>query len=139
MPIPIIETYPNNTNSADLTMIGKGNNGKDYAIKTVGDVNGYVPCSEVFCYELAMRLGIGTPDYTILELDGGELAFGSVWEGGVFDLQSDLKILQILTGHTQIAGLADSAIRAVLPQRSPDPLPVPNRKQWHLRGMANPG
>lgn len=105
-PIEIIETYPANEGSADLNTIGRGRNSKHYAIKTIHDGNGYVPASEFFCYELARVLSIPTPDFDYLSLnEGKEIAFGSVWEGGVRGIKNDNDILAILKGEINVQDL----------------------------------
>jgi len=95
-PIEIIETYPSNEGTADLTTIGKGQNSKHYAIKRISDGNGFVPASEFFCYELARHVSIATPDYDYLSLPKTEIAFGSVWEGGVHSLNKNNDVIDIL-------------------------------------------
>ncbi|QKF52793.1 hypothetical protein [Pseudomonas graminis] len=104
-PIALINTYPNDQGSADLGMIGLAENGKDYAVKTISDGNGMVPASEAFCYQLARRILIGTPDFDVIELHDGSLAFGSAWEGGVETLKDRTEIIRILSGEIPIVGL----------------------------------
>lgn len=104
-PIEIETTFPSNQGSADLGVIGSGRDGRDYAIKTVKDGRGHVPASEAFAYELARRLLIPTPQYEFVILPGGELAFGSVWEGGVKRLVEQTQIMDILKGKLPINGL----------------------------------
>lgn len=102
-PIEIIETYPANEGTADLNLIGKGQNSKHYAIKTIHDANGFVPASEFFCYELARILNIPTPDFDYLSLNEGKtIAFGSVWEGGVRGIKNSNDILSILKGELNV-------------------------------------
>lgn len=102
-PIEIIETYPANENSADLSIIGRGRNSKHYAVKTIHDGNGFIPASEFFCYELARLLSIPTPDFDYLSLDEGKsIAFGSVWEGGVRGIKSDNDVFAILKGEMSV-------------------------------------
>jgi hypothetical protein len=98
-PIEIVETYPNDQNSADLSQIGKGRDGKHYAIKTINDLNGHVPASEYFCYQLARLVFIPTPPFEPLQLQCGSIAFGSAWEGGVKSLKSFNDIVSILSGN----------------------------------------
>jgi hypothetical protein len=103
-PIEIIEFYPNDLGSADLKLIGHGRNGKDYAIKKVTDGDGMIPASEIFCYELARQLNIPTPDFDIVKLQNDELAFGSVWEGGVHQI-SNFNAVASLLGDGVIDGI----------------------------------
>ncbi|MEZ8611705.1 MULTISPECIES: HipA family kinase [Vibrio] len=104
-PIEIIETYPSQEGSADLELIGKGRNSKHYAIKTIHENNGYVPASEFFCYELARLVSIPTPDFDHLKLESGEIAFGSVWEGGVMGISVFSDMVEILTDQIQVEDL----------------------------------
>jgi hypothetical protein len=83
-PLKVKVTYPSNLGSADLKTIVQATNKKHYAIKEVSDGNGFVPVTEIFCYELAKELDIPTPNYQIIEMPNGTLAFGSEWEGGIF-------------------------------------------------------
>jgi hypothetical protein len=97
-PIEIIDLYPNDQNSADLQLIGTGRNGKDYAIKRTSDSSkGMIPAAELFCYELARKVNIATPEFDLLLLQDGELAFGSVWEGGVHKISGYNTIASLLT------------------------------------------
>ncbi|ELY1990395.1 hypothetical protein SL034_005545 [Vibrio harveyi] len=104
-PIEIVETYPSKQNSADLSLIGKGRDGKHYAIKTTKDNNGFVPASEFFCHHLARLVSIPTPAFENVKLSCGSMAFGSVWEGGVTTIDAVPKILDILTGKTVVEDL----------------------------------
>lgn len=106
LPVPISDLYPSNQNSADLAYIGTGIDGRDYAVKRVSDGRGFVPASELFCYELAAKLHIPTPEYRILGLRGGELAFGSIWEGGVqAPITKVSEMMDILTGKKPVKEL----------------------------------
>lgn len=97
-PIEIIEVYPSSQGSADLKTIGKGANSKHYAIKTIHENNGMIPASELFCYHLCRLLNIPTPDFDHVEHQS-EIAFGSVWEGGVKDhLASEADFMAIISG-----------------------------------------
>jgi hypothetical protein len=104
-PIEIVATYPNESGSADLSMIGTGVDGRDYAIKTCSDGKGYVPITELFCYELARALNIATPDFQIVKIRSGELAFGSVWEGGVQLISQVTELEKILSGTKPVRNL----------------------------------
>jgi len=104
-PIEVQDIYRNDQGTADLQMIATAMNGKDYAVKTVDDGNGFVPFTELFCYELARELSIATPSYDVIKLKDGSLAFGSMWEGGVLILREMTKVWDILKGKIQIRGL----------------------------------
>lgn len=104
-PVEIRDIYRNDQGSADLQMIGTGINNKDYAIKTVNDGNGYVPATELFCYELARELSIATPSYDIIKMRDNSLAFGSMWEGGATVLKEMVKVWDLLKGAVTVRGL----------------------------------
>lgn len=108
-PIKINDFYPNDQGSADLTLIGSGDNGKDYAIKRIGDGNGMIPASELFCYELARQVGIATPAFDIVLLRADELAFGSVWEGGVYKLSA----LNMMADLLKKGSLDDAEVKSL--------------------------
>jgi hypothetical protein len=102
LPIKIIQTHPNNQGSADLQLIGEGDNSKDYAIKQVADsAKGHLPATELFCYELAARINIPTPNYDIVMLKDGTLAFGSEWEG-VSSIKDSADVIEYLTGNKPV-------------------------------------
>ncbi|MBU3019036.1 hypothetical protein KO519_15210 [Paraglaciecola agarilytica] len=104
-PIDIAVTYPNDQGTADLSVIGTGADGRDYAIKTIADGNGFVPITELFCYELARALSIATPEFQIVKLKTHELAFGSVWEGGAGITKTLPDMLKILKGELPVRNL----------------------------------
>ncbi len=104
-PIDIVVTYPNDQGSADLALIGEGSDGRHYAIKTTNDGKGYIPITELFCYELARIIGIPTPEFQIVKLRNGELAFGSVWEGGSAITKTLPQVLKILKGEILVSNL----------------------------------
>ncbi|EGQ9414885.1 hypothetical protein VCSRO208_3486 [Vibrio cholerae] len=104
-PIEIVETYPSNQGSADLSLIGKGRDGKHYAIKTLSDNGGFVPASEFFCHHLARLVSIPTPSFEFVQLEHGEIAFGSVWEGGVSLVRTYPDMYKILQGDIVVEDL----------------------------------
>lgn len=106
-PVNIVDIYPSNQNSADLSVIGTGENNKEYAIKRISDGNGHIPASELFCYELARKISIATPEFDIVNLPRNELAFGSVWEGGVHKLSNINQVAEILNGQINVNNLDD--------------------------------
>lgn len=109
IPIEAITTFNSNLGTADLKQIVEARDGKHYAVKTTHDGAGKVPASEFFCYELACRVVIPTPAFSIISMPQGDLAFGSLWEGGVVngnkrvDYQSF--IMAVLTGATKVTNL----------------------------------
>lgn len=100
-PLDVKIIYPNNLGSADLKIIIKASNGKDYAVKDLKDGNGFVPLTEIFCYELAKELDLATPNYRIIKMPSGELAFGSEWEGGVIE-SNKMNLTNILMGKVLV-------------------------------------
>lgn len=111
-PVQAQDVYHNDQGSADLSIIVTGVNNKDYAVKTTSDGNGFVPATELFCYELAGDLSIATPDYDLIQMRDGSLAFGSVWEGGVLHIKDMPKVLEILKGTLAVRGLKAFLSRA---------------------------
>jgi hypothetical protein len=105
LPVEVLTTHTANLGSADLKVIVEGRDGKHYAVKTLADGKGKVPASELFCYELAYRVVLPTPSYSFIAMPSGELAFGSVWEGGV------------INGNKQIAypAFIDSVLKGTIP------------------------
>ena len=106
-PVQIVQTYLNDTGSADMQIRGVGSDNLNYAIKSLADGNGRVPATEMFCYELASCLDIATPGYSIVQLNDNSIAFGSVWEGRAFQVKDTLQAFDILEGRTHIEGLGD--------------------------------
>ncbi len=104
-PVDIVITYPSDQGTADLALIGEGSDGRDYAIKTVNEGNGYIPITELFCYELARVLGIPTPEFQIVKLRENELAFGSVWEGGSAITKTLPQMFKILKDEVHVRNL----------------------------------
>lgn len=107
-PIHIVETYPKTSSTLNLEWIGRGANGKDYAIKTVNDhnSNGFIPATELFCYNLAAELLIATPNYDLLILADNSVAFGSLWEGGVHTIKDVPMAIDVLKKQLPIKGLS---------------------------------
>ncbi|NMZ68852.1 hypothetical protein SAMN05216370_0883 [Pseudomonas peli] len=103
-PVDILTEYPNNQGSADLQLIINGRDGRDYAVKKPSDGNGKIPASEFFCYELAYRVTIPTPNWAYINLTDGDLGFGSAWEGGVKSFSPAL-VLQILHNKIKVSNL----------------------------------
>lgn len=109
LPIDVITSYANDQGSADLQSIVEARDGRHYALKSISDGNGRVPASELFCYELAYRVVIPTPAYSLIKLPSGELAFGSQWEGGVINgapqINFQMFIYQVLSGQIKVTNL----------------------------------
>lgn len=90
-------------NSANLRCIVTADNSKDYAIKEVrNSTKGYIPASELFCYELARAIKINVPDYQIIEMADGSYAFGSEWDGNAEYLDEISDFFRIISGKGAI-------------------------------------
>jgi hypothetical protein len=108
-PLQLTEIFRSDIDSADLKIIGRATNGKDYAIKTVNDSpRGRIPACELFCYELANLLQIATPDYHLITMSDSTLAFGSAWEGGVISLSDNTSFINLFIGNQKPANLVES-------------------------------
>ncbi|MCQ4289456.1 hypothetical protein NA647_18725 [Pseudomonas stutzeri] len=109
IPIEAITTFNSNMGSADLKQIVEARDGKHYAVKTTRDGAGKVPASEFFCYELACRVVIPTPAFAIISMPQGDLAFGSLWEGGVVNgnkrVDYQAFVMAVLQGKTKVPNL----------------------------------
>lgn len=105
LPIGAVHIHNNDQGSADLQSIVTGTNNKDYAVKLLSDGNGYVPATELFCYELAAILNIPTPSYDLITMRDGSLAFGSLWEGGVHKIEDINQVVDILSGKKPVRDL----------------------------------
>lgn len=79
VPIQIINEFPSSGSSADLSRIGVGDDGNQYALKTLGD-SPFLPISEWVGYHLCHALRIKTPDFAAVKMIDGSLAFGSLWD-----------------------------------------------------------
>lgn len=99
LPVQIVETTTHHS-TKHLKIIGTGIDGKKYAVKRVceQDNNCLIPASELFCYELARTIFLPVPYYEIVKLKDNELAFGSVWEGGV---DFDDALTRVLMGEIE--------------------------------------
>ncbi len=93
--VRIVQVDPRNLATCDAAFFGEGENGLEYCVKTV-EKTPAVPAAEYLCHTLAAACGIAVPQFDIVELPSGALAFGSVWEGSaVADRQA---LYGILTG-----------------------------------------
>tara|TARA_R110001583_G_scaffold188684_1_gene351029 strand:+ start:7414 stop:8202 length:789 start_codon:yes stop_codon:yes gene_type:complete len=105
LPIHATHIYRNDQGSADLQVIVTGSNNKDYAVKTIAEGSGYIPATELFCYELAKLIDIPTPSYDLITMRDESIAFGSVWEGGVHKIEDINQVVDILTGKVSVRDL----------------------------------
>jgi len=105
LPIEAVQIIKSTQGTADLKVIVIASNNKDYAVKTVDDGNGFVPATELFCYELANIIDVPTPNYDLIIMRDKSLAFGSVWEGGVHHLKNINDVNDILQGKVKVRDL----------------------------------
>lgn len=101
-PIEITHQFPSSGTTADLRHVGVGSDSHQYALKTLSD-SPLLPISEWVGHHLCQSLKIATPDFAIVKIFDGSLAFGSRWDlsamqypknGGPFDIAqffSDVK------------------------------------------------
>lgn len=106
LPISAVHIHRNDQGSADLQVIVTGSNNKDYAVKQLSDGSGYIPATELFCYELARLIELPTPNYDLILMRDESLAFGSLWEGGVHKISDQNQVIDILTGKKPIRELS---------------------------------
>ncbi len=85
IPVEVHTTMPKLDETADCDNYVIGHDSNKYAAKTSTDNPHYpfAPFDELFCYELAKHCSIAVPQYRVLRMPDGSLAFGSMWEGGV--------------------------------------------------------
>jgi hypothetical protein len=102
---------PANLGSADAALVGMGDDGFDYVIKTV-EKTPNVPASEWLCHRLSELCNIVVPQYAILNIPKMKPAFGSRYDSA-FETNT-LLILDILSGQEKANILAErlSAIYA---------------------------
>jgi len=84
-PIPVVNLMPKHDQSADCQTYCEASDGHQYAVKQTTDssVFPFTPFDELFCYDLAKLCGIAVPQYNLLTMPDGSVAFGSVWEASV--------------------------------------------------------
>ncbi len=106
-PVDIVELHPSPLGTKHLRFIGSGRDGNDYAIKRISDdKTGTIPATEFFCYELARLLNITTPEWSVVKLEGDELAFGSVWHGES-ELDDVLQRIKFFDGNVGVKNLGE--------------------------------
>lgn len=109
MPLEVINTFPSTGDTAHLRHIVEARDGQHYGVKMSVEGEVKVPASELFCHELASKVLIPTPGHAVIKMPSGELAFGSLWQGGVIDKKSKLDfqlfISQILSGEVKVVNL----------------------------------
>ena len=110
-PVKIRSCDPANLGSADADLVGMGDDGQDYIIKTV-EKTPNVPASEWFCHRLAGLCNIAVPQFSILSIKGRKPAFGSRYDSALE--KNKLLVWDILSGKKKANILAErlSAIYA---------------------------
>lgn len=77
--VKIISEKKNTSGSLGLNYFGLGDDGHEYALKTLSD-GALLPSTEWICYSLCRAIGISTPDFLAVERLDGTVAFGSRME-----------------------------------------------------------
>lgn len=77
--VKIIREKKNTSGSLGLNFFGLGDDGHEYALKTLSD-GALLPATEWICYSLCRAVGISTPDFLAVERLDGSVAFGSRME-----------------------------------------------------------
>ena len=92
--------------TADLKMTGHGDDGWKYAIKSMND-HPLLPATEWFCYRLGDRIKLPIPNFRVVKLLDGTLAFGSKWESGAnqFSRLSGDDQQRVLTYSTRLSAI----------------------------------
>jgi hypothetical protein len=77
--VKILREKQNTSGSLGLKFFGSGDDGHDYALKTLSEGK-LLPATEWVCYSLCRAIGIRTPDFLAVERLDGSIAFGSRME-----------------------------------------------------------
>jgi hypothetical protein len=77
--VKIVRERQNKSGSKGLQFYGSGDDGHDYALKTLAE-SALLPATEWVCYSLYRAIGISTPDFLAVERLDGTVAFGSRME-----------------------------------------------------------
>ncbi len=77
--VKIIREKQNTSGSLGLKFFGSGDDGHDYALKTLSE-GLLLPATEWVCYSLCRAIGLSTPDFLAVERLDGSIAFGSRME-----------------------------------------------------------
>lgn len=94
--------------SCNLKRIVTADNSRDYAVKEISNsTKGYIPASELFCYELARAIKVNVPEYQIIRMKDGTYAFGSEWDGNADYLNEISDFFRIISGNDSIRNGAE--------------------------------
>lgn len=118
IPIQVLYEAPSEHGTADLKVLGRGDDGFDYAIKRTED-HAMLPISEWIGYRLCEAVGIPTPESRALLRENGTVAFGSRIEANYSMLDktkvnNPVSLVQFFGAHV-LAINAIYAIDAFLP------------------------
>jgi hypothetical protein len=101
LPLRVDATIPSPLKSADLKELVQTIDGHIYAYKSLED-NENLPASEFLCYRMAAACRLPVPFSALIEkTPGGEIGFGSRFEGGIEDPAR-------LSAHDQLNMFRDS-------------------------------
>ena len=90
--VEIIHEYESPYQTADLKVIGYGNDRHEYALKRLEDAP-LLPATEWVCHSLCRAIGIPTPDFAaVRRLAAGDIAFGS---------RIDKTLVQVVNPHAK--------------------------------------
>ena len=101
LPLRVDATIPSPLKSADLKELVQTIDGHIYAYKSLKD-DEHLPASEFLCYRMAAACRLPVPFSALIEkTSGGEIGFGSRFEGGIEDPAR-------LSAHDQLNMFRDS-------------------------------
>ncbi|HXP31078.1 MAG TPA: HipA family kinase [Stellaceae bacterium] len=95
---------PTSLGTADAGPVCRADDSCLYATKGVKH-HAHVPHAEWFCTHLGELIGIAAPPCAIIEIPGGDLVFGSRWEGGVIPPASPWWF-EVKSGRIPLANVA---------------------------------
>jgi hypothetical protein len=101
-PVRLVSIDPPNLASVDAAWFGTGDNGLDYCVKTI-EKTPHAPAAELICYRLAGFCNLAVPQFDLVEVPGGTVAFGSVWDGSAANQQASFQVLQGQTTGKEVA------------------------------------
>lgn len=73
--VKILREKQNTSGSLGLRFFGSGDDGHDYALKTLHEGK-LLPATEWVCHCLSRAIGLSTPDFLAVERLDGSIAFG---------------------------------------------------------------
>lgn len=82
LPLRVEAEISSNFETADLKKLVMTHDRHYYAVKLLSD-HPFLPASEFLCYKLAVVCNLSVPFSSLIEMQNGEIAFGSRFEGGL--------------------------------------------------------